>query len=242
MDIPGSDSSGGKRDRRLHPAQLVVLLMLLVGYPFISIGLDVAGATSTGQIESRTVQIYLPTLMVQVAIIALIWLVMRRSGFGLSELGLGSSDISLSNMLAGVIFFVGAWLVMIILKNLITGSGNAADRELIDMLPATDGERIIWVFLSAGAALSEEIAFRGYVISRLKIATGSYWIGALLGSAAFSTGHLYQGPGGVLLIFVYGMLFSGLFVARKSVVPCIIAHFLQDLSVLLAPLILSRIL
>lgn len=239
MEVSGRDSRVGKQGESLPPAQVVLLLILLIAYPLLSVGFDISGATSPAEIESRTLQVYLPAMVMQVAIIAALWLVMRRTGRGFSELGLGRSDISRSNILAGVIFFVGAWLVMIILRNVISGSGYAPENDLIRILPVTAGERTIWVFLAAGAALSEEIAFRGYVISRVRKAAGSYWIGAVLGSAAFSAGHLYQGPAGVLLIFIYGMLFSGLYVARKSVVPCIVAHFLQDLTVLLAPMIIS---
>jgi membrane protease YdiL (CAAX protease family) len=240
MKVSDTDSRGGRGGKSLPPAQLVLLLILLIAYPLLSIGFDITGSTSPAEIESRTLQVYLPALVIQLAIIVSLWIVIRRTGQGLSELGLGRSDISRSNILAGVIFFVGAWLVMIILRNILNGAGYAPEDDLIRILPVTAGERTFWVFLAAGAALSEEIAFRGYVISRVRVATGSYWIGAVLGSAAFSTGHLYQGPAGVLLIFIYGMLFSGLYVARKSVVPCIVAHFLQDLTILLAPVIISR--
>jgi membrane protease YdiL (CAAX protease family) len=241
VEISGSNGSRKGQDRKLHPAQLIILLILLIGYPLLSIVLDIAGATAPAEIESKTTQIYLPTLALQVVIIASLWMVMRRTGSDLSELGLGFSDFNRSNILAGIIFFVGAWLVMVILRGIIAGSGTMTENDLIYILPVTGGEKTIWVFLAAGAALSEEIAFRGYVISRVRILTGSYWIGAVLGSAAFATGHLYQGSGGVLLIFIYGMLFSGLFIARKSVVPCIIAHFLQDVTVLAVPLFLSQI-
>jgi membrane protease YdiL (CAAX protease family) len=45
-------------------------------------------------------------------------------------------------------------------------------------------------------------------------------------------GHLYQGVMGVIITFIYGMLFAGLYIARKSVFPCIVAHFLQDVLIL----------
>lgn len=240
MEIPPSVSHDRKEDRALPVAQTLLLLILLLGYPLFSIGFDLAGAISTDEISSRTIQIYLPTLAIQLAIIFSLWVVMRRTGSGFSELGLGRSDMKSSNIVAGLIFFVGAWLIMIILKSALSESGYVSDENLINILPTSAGERILWFFLAAGAALSEEIAFRGYVISRVRKITGTYWMGAVLGSVAFSTGHLYQGIAGVLLIFIYGMLFSGLYIARKSVLPCIVAHFLQDLTVLLAPLILPH--
>jgi membrane protease YdiL (CAAX protease family) len=175
----------------------------------------------------------------QGVIFGAVWVVLRRSGEQFTGIGLGRKDINWSNTIAGLIFFVGAWSLMIIIKGSMARSGYLPEKEFLHLLPATATEGTIWILLSAGAALSEEIAFRGYVITRLRILSGSYWIGAILGSAAFSLGHLYQGFVGVLLTFIYGMLFSGLFIARKSVFPCIIAHFLQDSMILIAILATS---
>jgi membrane protease YdiL (CAAX protease family) len=132
-----------------------------------------------------------------------------------------------------VIFFIGAWALIIVIKGAVERGGYLPEKDFLYLLPSTITERIVWFFLSLGAALSEEITFRGFAISRLKTLTGSLWIGAVLSSAAFSIGHLYQGITGVFLTFIYGMLFAGLYIARRSVFPCIIAHFLQDAVILI---------
>lgn len=223
----------------LPPVQLFFLLILLLGYPALSIILNMVGSTSPEAITSKIKQIYLPVLFMQGIIFAAVWVVLRRSGERFHRIGLGRKDINWSNTIAGLIFFVGAWSLIIIIRIAMARSGYLPEKEFLHLLPTTTTERAIWIFLSAGAALSEELAFRGYVITRLKILSGSYWTGAILGSAAFSLGHLYQGFAGVLLTFIYGMLFSGLFIARKSVFPCIIAHFLQDSMILIAVLVTS---
>ena len=139
----------------------------------------------------------------------------------------------MSNVYAGIIFFMGAALLIVVLKTAIERSGYLPENNIYYLLPITIPEKAIWFMLSLGAAFAEEITFRGYAISRLKIVTGTYWIGVVLSSAAFSLGHLYQGLAGVVLTFIYGLLFAGLFVARKSVFPCIVAHFMQDAMILL---------
>jgi membrane protease YdiL (CAAX protease family) len=230
----------GTRERRLlPPIQLYFLLILLLGYPALSIVLNMLGSTSPEAITSKIKQVYLPVLFMQCMIFAAVWIVLRRSGERFLHIGLDRKDINWSNTIAGMIFFIGAWLLIAIIRISILRSGYLPEKDFLHLLPATATEGIIWILLSAGAALSEEIAFRGYVITRLKNLSGSYWIGAILSSVAFSMGHLYQGFAGVLLTFIYGMLFSGLFIAKKSVFPCIIAHFLQDSMILVAILVIS---
>lgn len=234
---PGFPGTTGKHS--LPPVQFYFLLVLLLGYPALSIFLNIMGSTSPEAITSKIEQVYLPVLFMQGIVFVAVWAVLRRSGDRFHSIGLSRKDISWSNTIAGLIFFAGAWSLIIIIKISMARSGYLPEKEFLHLLPSTTTEGAIWILLSAGAALSEEIAFRGYLITRLKVLSGSYWTGALLGSAAFALGHLYQGSGGVLLTFIYGMLFSGLFIARKSVFPCIIAHFLQDSMILTAIMVTS---
>jgi membrane protease YdiL (CAAX protease family) len=239
MESHKTGFTGTKEIYSLPPVQIYFLLILLLGYPALSIVLDMLGSTSPEAITSKIKQVYLPVLCMQGIIFAAVWMVLKRSRDRLQHIGLDRRDINWSNTIAGLIFFVGAWSLMIIIRISMARSGYLPEKEFLHLLPNTVVEAAFWILLSAGAAVSEEIAFRGYVITRLKILSRSYWTGAILGSAAFSLGHLYQGMGGVLLTFIYGMLFSGLFIARKSVFPCIIAHFLQDSIILTVILVTS---
>jgi len=219
---------------QLPRLQSYFLLAVLIGYPTLSIVMSLLGTTSPTKITSRIEQIYLPALFLQAFILVAIWLVLRRTGARYADIGLGKDDITWSNALSGVIFFAGAWAVILVLRAAIQKSGYIPEKDFLYILPHTPGEKMVWIFLSLGAAFSEEICFRGFVVSRLRIVTGSWWPAAVLSSAAFSMGHLYQGLAGLTLTFVYGLLFVGLYVARKSVFPCIVAHFLQDVLVLAA--------
>jgi len=226
-NIVADPESGG-----LPAAQKAILYFLLIGYPVLSIVFNILDSGASAEIESKIIQVYIPTLAIQLLILGSVWLGMKKSGGSFSELGLEKKDITSSNLLSGLIFFVGAFALMIIIKSSIARSGYLPEKDFAFILPASPVEKAFWVLLSASAALFEEISFRGFIISRLKKISGSFWIGALAGSLAFSLGHLYQGIAGVLLTFIYGLLFSGLYVARQSVFPCIVAHFLQDAIVL----------
>jgi membrane protease YdiL (CAAX protease family) len=218
--------------RLLPAAQSYLLLLILFGYPAISLFLNRYNAIEPDKIVSRISQIYLPALLVQLFMLLLVLGVIGRTGDGYKDIGLAKTDITWSNALSGIIFFFGAWTLIILIKGAVERSGYLPEKEFIYLLPVTITEKIIWFFLSLGAALSEEITFRGFAVSRLKVLTGGYFIAAFLSAAAFSVGHLYQGIAGVFLTFVYGMLFAGLFIARRSVFPCIIAHFLQDIIII----------
>jgi membrane protease YdiL (CAAX protease family) len=218
--------------RSLPPVRMAILLFLLIVYPLLSVLFNMMEMGDPADIESRILDVYLPTLAIQISLLAAVLLALRKGGGSLADIGLGKADISFSNFISGLIFFAGAFTLMIIIKTSLARSGFLPDKDIAYILPVTLDEKILWAFLSVSAALFEEIAFRGLVISELKRISGSYWIGALAGSLAFSLGHLYQGIGGVFLTFVYGILFSGLFIARQSVFPCIVAHFLQDFIIL----------
>jgi membrane protease YdiL (CAAX protease family) len=220
------------KTRFIPQIQSYLLLFVLFGYPLVSLLLTRFNAVEPEAIASKISQVYLPALAVQLFMLLVVLSVMGRSKEGFAGIGLAKNDITWSNILSGIIFFIGAWTLIIVIKGAIERSGYLPDKEFLYLLPVTIPERIVWFFLSLGAALSEEITFRGFAISRMKLLSGSFLVGATLSSAAFSAGHLYQGPAGVILTFLYGMLFSGLYVARRSVFPCIIAHFLQDVIIL----------
>jgi membrane protease YdiL (CAAX protease family) len=194
--------------------------------------MSLASNGDPSKITSRIEQIYLPSFLIQVIILTLVITVMRRTATPMAGIGLGKADINWPNFASGLIFFAGAWTIIALMQGVVVRYDLLPARDFIYLLPRSLGEKAFWLLISIGAALSEEITFRGYALTRIRILSGSYWAAAILSSFAFSIGHLYQGLAGVFLTFVYGLMFSGLFVARKSVFPCIIAHFLQDALVL----------
>jgi uncharacterized protein len=228
----GLESEEPRGAGAMPSVQIYLLLFLLIGYPLLSVVMSLVNNPGTAKVTSRIGQIYLPSLLIQIIILTLVVLVLKRTATPLAAIGLSKDDVNWPNLVSALIFFVGAWTMILILRSAIVRSGYIPEKDFLYLLPRTLSEKGFWFALSIGAALSEEIAFRGYIITRLRILTGRYWMGAIVSSLAFSLGHLYQGLAGVILTFVYGLLFAGLFVARKSIVPGIIAHFLQDALVL----------
>lgn len=122
----------------------------------------------------------------------------------------------------------------------IPGPGNA----LYDLFPATRLGLVPvippgWMEvmdLSAGlvlVAVSEELAFRGALQSRLAALFKSETTGLLAAAVCFGLIHWSSGVGSVLQTTLVGIVF-GLCVRRaRSLVPVIIAHYVADLLVYL---------
>jgi membrane protease YdiL (CAAX protease family) len=133
-------------------------------------------------------------------------------------------------------FLLAANFFLWILQMLIAGGSPTSFADIESILPHTSGEKIFWVILTAVVAVNEELTFRGYLISRIsRLAGGRTWVGVLISSLAFASGHVYQGSGGFVLIFIYGLMFSLLYVKTGSIYPGIIAHFIQDAIVAIIP-------
>ena len=102
----------------------------------------------------------------------------------------------------------------------------------------------IWI----GAAICEEIIFRGFLIGRLESAFGGASRAAttaavLLSSAVFGAAHAYQGPTGMLITGVLGLLFAIVYVAAgRNLWFNIVVHGVYDtLSLALVLTSLDRV-
>jgi membrane protease YdiL (CAAX protease family) len=87
-------------------------------------------------------------------------------------------------------------------------------------------------------AIAEETIFRGYLLMRLSAVTSRPWAAVLLSAAIFSVGHGYEGPAGVIITGVVGIVYALIYLSRRSLVAPVVLHFLQDFTtILLLPLL-----
>ena len=100
---------------------------------------------------------------------------------------------------------------------------------LVQLLPKTGREKVIFVFLSCAAGIGEEIAYRGYLIPALTLLLGWDWGAALLSSAVFGLLHAYQGWLGVARTAALGMILAASFIVSGLLWPAILAHAILDL-------------
>jgi membrane protease YdiL (CAAX protease family) len=212
----------------------VALTLLAVAWPLLSFVYLDSQLTLADEIINPAFEIYLPTIVVQLLILGLVLLAVRSEGDRPGAIGL--SNFNRWTLLAGAGFLLVANFVLYLLHVALFAGSPASFAEISPLLPKSAQERVVWAFLCGVVAFSEEITFRGYLISRIgRLTGGRVWIGVLISSLAFASGHLYQGFGGFALIFVYGLMFAGLYLSTRSLFPGIIAHFLQDFAAMFLP-------
>ena len=88
---------------------------------------------------------------------------------------------------------------------------------------------IVWGF----AAFGEEIAYRGYLLTRAadvgRRSTAAYWVGMILVSVLFGYGHYYKGPAGVLDSGVAGLILGSAYIlSGRNLWTSILAHGFID--------------
>jgi CAAX protease family protein len=100
---------------------------------------------------------------------------------------------------------------------------------LKQLLPRSRMEKGVFALLSLIAGVGEEIAYRGYAISSLALATGSVPMAVIVSSAAFGMLHTYQGWIGIVRTGLLGAILAGVFLISGSIWPPIAVHVSLDL-------------
>jgi membrane protease YdiL (CAAX protease family) len=111
-----------------------------------------------------------------------------------------------------------------------TSSANHAPPSPV--LPGTTGERLFWIFISLTAGFCEELVYRGFSIRALQGRNMRTWLAVGLATLAFFFMHGVWAIAlpSFLIISIGGLLFSALFLWRRSLVPGVCLHALIDVT------------
>jgi membrane protease YdiL (CAAX protease family) len=107
----------------------------------------------------------------------------------------------------------------------------------LKLFPQDDVERLAFFALVTTVALCEELIYRGFVQRVFQDWSRGSVVTAVIGSAVFfALAHLYQGRRGLISTLTIGLLFSTIRAWTGSLLPCVVAHFVADITVgMLAP-------
>ena len=88
---------------------------------------------------------------------------------------------------------------------------------------------LVWTF----AAFGEEIAYRGYLLTRAadvgKRSITAYWVGIVLVSILFGYGHYYKGPSGIIDSGIAGLILGTAYMlGGRNLWACILTHGFID--------------
>jgi membrane protease YdiL (CAAX protease family) len=108
---------------------------------------------------------------------------------------------------------------------------------LTSIAPSHWSEIAAWILLCILAAFVEEVVFRGYLQRQFTAwSRGALPVGVVFSALLFGFAHGYQGIRNMVLLSVFGILFSLLAIFRRNIRAGIIAHAWQDI---IAGLLLS---
>jgi membrane protease YdiL (CAAX protease family) len=103
-------------------------------------------------------------------------------------------------------------------------------QTLTALAPETAKEVAAWILLCMMAGFTEEVVFRGYLQTQFTAwGHGAAWAGVVFSALMFGAGHAYQGARNMVLLAVFGVLFSLLAIYRRSLRAGIFAHVWQDM-------------
>lgn len=169
-------------------------------------------------------------IIFQWAMVAFVWLGIRKTGTTLRELVGGrwatvwdvAKDIGI-----GLAFWFAWWLVLITFT-LVTGVRSQMPVEVRALVPTTGSALVLWTIVSVTAGFCEELMFRGYLQRQFLAMSGSAPIACIAQGLLFGAAHSYQGLHAMVSIGVLGILFGALSTWRKSLRPGMIAHAWYD--------------
>jgi membrane protease YdiL (CAAX protease family) len=101
---------------------------------------------------------------------------------------------------------------------------------LTALAPSNMSEIAAWILLCVMAGLTEEIVFRGYLQRQFTAwGRGAAAVGVVFSALLFGCAHGYQGVHYMVLLSIFGALFSVLAIFRRNIRAGIFAHAWQDI-------------
>lgn len=159
------------------------------------------------------------------------------SGRTLTELGFDATHGSWRGGLAwGAAGAALAYMIWTVIEAALSRKARASIRRQIDGIGGLDliraqtpAEHNGFAALSVTAGITEEIVFRGVLIGALALVM-PLWAAGVLSIVLFTLGHLYQGPSGMVRVFMVAVVLTAIFLVGGSLWPVIILHIAMDLT------------
>ncbi|MEW6381746.1 MAG: CPBP family intramembrane glutamic endopeptidase [bacterium] len=180
----------------------------------------------------------LVTILRNVGLSALVFGLLRLRKEPFCRIGWTRQDMR-KHILWGVAIFPLFYFTVGVILDFFTWLGLSHIEEVpVSLSPTGIWEIILGGILVLVVAFAEEIIFRGYLLSRIKEITDDTWISVLLSVFLFALGHAYEGAAGMLTVGYIGLVFSLLFLWKKSLTMVIVLHFLTNfIPLVVAPIL-----
>ncbi|UCE60542.1 MAG: CPBP family intramembrane metalloprotease [Phycisphaerales bacterium] len=221
-------------------ADLFVVVLFVVGMDvlvrlvlsFLVISPELPLGTDLPEIEQALFppMLAIRTILVIVAVAAI--LRHRKQGtdsIGVSRIALRlNAAIGIVAILAtALLIFMWQMVMLTVWPGLLEQMGENADR-IMALVPRL--HPLGFVGVSLAVAVYEEVLFRGFLLTRLRRATGSWTIAVVVSTAVFTLLHsIDQTPAAMAPITILALSFCLTTIWRRSIIPAIVGHFFFDL-------------
>jgi len=223
-----TESSTTDKAKWLAPAwhtALLVLLIVSVAIVATWLGKDAMPALAPDGHRNKIASVYAPMMVTQWGLFFYVTRVARSENALPYLLGRGRSPVVHVALAAGIWFFVEC--AELGYGRLFGSTGTDVARA---MLPVTPAERLTWVAVSISAGFCEEVVYRGYIQAQLLLSTGSIALALVAQALLSGVAHADQGVAAAARFAAYGFAFGAVAFARRSLIPCILAHVGIDLT------------
>ena len=123
-------------------------------------------------------------------------------------------------------------IIVLIENNLGFHTNNKIETELAKIFCSN---KILLVFTCITAGVTEELLFRGFLLSRIKMLTKSNWIAVFLSALMFGLAHFgYDNFNRMFFPFIIGLIFGSFYVKYRSISVLIACHIIMDLYSLMS--------
>ncbi len=219
---------------KFSPFTVLSLLLLLVLYPgaqLLGNGQDPMALLKSFD-QTMILIVLIVTVIVQWGIFLFNYVSLYFEKTGMAGVGVGR--IRTVDFAWTIAFLLASFAIISGLEWALGQAGIPVSGDVGLLIPKDPAGKVVWVVVAATAGFCEEVAFRGYVLTRLRLVGrfNSWTIPVIISSVMFGACHTYQGLPGFIVITIYGAMFSLLYIRTGTLWPCILAHFLWDFGAL----------
>lgn len=191
-----------------------------------------AGSLTPASVFMDRLGIYGRVLIIGSLVTLLIFLFLRLDQDPVRSVGLHLKDFGGEVWTAFwslVIIFSFNLAVMVMISIFLPDLATKLAKERTEVFKLFPAISPLWLILiTAFVGFYEELVFRGFLITRLKVVAGNLWAALVISSVLFGVVHNYQDPLAMVQITVIGFILGMMFVLRKSLISPILAHMAFD--------------
>jgi CAAX protease family protein len=216
-------------DRRRTAIELGVVLLFLVP----RLAMSFVSTPDDGPFFARAAF----AIAGDVGLFALFWLLVRYSGERLADIGM--VRLRWREVAIGAAAAAPTWFVVDRLQRALHRAGLASPPpHSLLVAEHTIAGFVTGIVLAFVIAATEEMVFRGYLMTRFAQVTGRWWFAGIASAAIFTLGHGYEGAAAFVAIGVFAVFVTALALWRRSLTAAIVLHFVFDaLAIVVVPLL-----